>query len=190
LTPDREINRRRFITPFFETLHREETTGMGEMEKVISYGLSSYGYDARLGFDFMRPRYNLTGPNIVDPKKPNPDLYEEFSTEEPFVISPHSFVLAATIEYFRIPRDTLAICIGKSTYARCGVLVNVTPLEPEWEGIVTLEISNGSPFPTILYPGEGICQFIFLRSNETCKTSYKDRKGKYMDQQTVTLGKV
>jgi dCTP deaminase len=190
LTSDREINRRRFITPFFETLHKEETTGIGDIEKVISYGLSSYGYDARLGFDFLRPRYNMTGTNIVDPKKPDPNLYEEFSTEEPFVITPHSFVLAATIEYFRIPRDTLAICIGKSTYARCGVIVNVTPLEPEWEGIVTLEISNTSPFPTILYPGEGIAQFIFLRSTELCKTSYRDRAGKYMKQETVTLGRV
>jgi dCTP deaminase len=154
---------------------------------VISYGLSSYGYDARVADEFkvFTNIYNA----IVDPK----DFSDQgfVVRQGPVcVIPPNSFVLARTVEYFRIPRDVLVICLGKSTYARCGIIVNVTPLEPEWEGHVTLEFSNTTPLPAKVYANEGACQFLFLKGEKACEVSYKDRNGKYMKQTGVTLPQV
>ncbi|MDE1971193.1 MAG: dCTP deaminase [Patescibacteria group bacterium] len=158
---------------------------------VISYGVSSYGYDVRLGNKLRvctRTSYTL-----LNPKTSNFDnLFESYEVDrgEPFDIPSHSFALGYSLEYFKIPRDILVICFGKSTYARCGVIVNVTPLEPEWEGNITIEISNTSPHPARIYPGEGICQLIFLQANEVCAKSYADKKGKYQGQKGITLPKV
>jgi dCTP deaminase len=154
---------------------------------VISYGLSSYGYDARVSDEFRI--FTNVDSAIVDPKAFSPASFVE-RRGEVAIIPPNSFALAHTIEYFRIPRDTLVICLGKSTYARCGIIVNVTPLEPEWEGQVTIEISNTTPLPAKIYAGEGICQFLFLGGNEPCETSYADRAGKYMRQRGVALPKL
>ncbi len=151
---------------------------------VISYGLSSYGYDARVADEF-KIFTNIDGA-IIDPKNFSNQSFVERQTDV-CVIPPNSFVLARTIEYFRIPRDVLVICLGKSTYARCGIIVNVTPLEPEWEGHVTLEFSNTTPLPAKVYANEGACQFLFLKAENACEVSYKDRKGKYMGQRGVTL---
>ena len=151
---------------------------------VISYGLSSYGYDARVAPEFRI--FTNVDNALVDPKHFNEQSFVERSGES-CVIPPNSFALARTVEYFRIPRDILVICLGKSTYARCGMIVNVTPLEPEWEGHVTLEISNTTPLPARVYANEGLCQFLFLRGYEEPEVSYADRKGKYMRQTGVTL---
>lgn len=156
-------------------------------EGVISYGLSSYGYDARVAPEFKI--FTNVDNAIVDPKNFSEAGFVNRETDV-CVIPPNSFVLARTVEYFRIPRDVLVICLGKSTYARCGIIVNVTPLEPEWEGHVTLEFSNTTPLPAKIYANEGACQFLFLKGNETCEVSYKDRNGKYMGQEGVTLPKV
>ena len=153
-------------------------------EGVISYGLSSYGYDARVAPEFRI--FTNVDNALVDPKHFNEQSFVERSGES-CVIPPNSFALARTVEYFRIPRDILVICLGKSTYARCGMIVNVTPLEPEWEGHVTLEISNTTPLPARVYANEGLCQFLFLRGSEEPEVSYADRKGKYMRQTGVTL---
>lgn len=153
-------------------------------EGVISYGLSSYGYDARVAPEFRI--FTNVDNALVDPKNFSDQSFVERNGDS-CVIPPNSFVLARTVEYFRIPRDVLVICLGKSTYARCGMIVNVTPLEPEWEGHVTLEISNTTPLPARVYAHEGICQFLFLRGNEGPEVSYADRKGKYMRQKGVTL---
>jgi dCTP deaminase len=153
-------------------------------EGVISYGLSSYGYDARVAPEFKI--FTNVDNAIVDPKQ----FSERSFVERPgptCIIPPNSFALGRTVEYFRIPRDVLVICLGKSTYARCGMIVNVTPLEPEWEGHVTLEISNTTPLPARVYAEEGICQFLFLRGDLPPEVSYADRKGKYMRQTGVTL---
>jgi dCTP deaminase len=166
------------IDPFVETQKREG---------VISYGLSSYGYDARVAGDFKI--FTNVDSAIVDPKAFNPDSFVD-RTVEVCVIPPNSFALGHTIEYFRIPRDVLVICLGKSTYARCGIIVNVTPLEPEWEGQVTIEISNTTPLPAKIYANEGICQFLFMQGNEPCETSYADKSGKYMRQRGVSLPRV
>lgn len=166
------------IEPFVENQVREG---------VISYGLSSYGYDARVASEFKI--FTNLDSAIVDPKSFNHNGFVDRKTDI-CTIPPNSFALARTIEYFRIPRDTLVICLGKSTYARCGIIVNVTPLEPEWEGHVTLEFSNTTPLPARIYAGEGACQFLFLQGNEICETSYKDKKGKYMGQKGVTLPKI
>jgi len=154
---------------------------------VISYGLSSYGYDARVSNEFKI--FTNVDNAVVDPK--------DFSTQgfvdrkvDNCVIPPNSFALARTVEFFRIPRGVLVICLGKSTYARCGIIVNVTPLEPEWEGHVTLEFSNTTPLPARIYANEGACQFIFLKGDSICDVSYADRKGKYQGQQGVTLPKL
>jgi dCTP deaminase len=163
------------ISPFVETLTREN---------VISYGLSSYGYDARVADEFKI--FTNVDSAIVDPKN-FPDAGFVDRKTDVCTIPPNSFVLARTVEYFRIPRDVLVICVGKSTYARCGIIVNVTPLEPEWEGHVTLEFSNTTPLPARIYANEGACQFLFLKGTENCEVSYADRKGKYMGQQGVTL---
>ena len=153
----------------------------------ISYGLSSFGYDARVSDEFKI--FTNVNSEIVDPKNFKPSSFVTKNTSE-CVIPPHSLVLARTVEYFKIPKDVLVICLGKSTYARCGIIVNVTPLEPGWEGFVTLEFSNTTPLPAKIYANEGVAQFIFLKGNETPEVSYADRKGKYMGQTGVTLPKV
>lgn len=155
-------------------------------ERLISYGTSSYGYDLRCADEFkIFTNINTT---IVDPKKFDEKSFVDFKGDV-CVIPPNSFALASTVEYFRIPRNVLTICLGKSTYARCGIIVNVTPLEPEWEGHVTLEFSNTTPLPAKIYANEGVAQVIFLESDEPCDVSYKDRDGKYQGQRGVTLPK-
>jgi dCTP deaminase len=151
---------------------------------VISFGLSSYGYDIRVADEFkvFTNVYNT----VVDPKNFDPRSFVDIKTAV-CIIPPNSFALARTIEYFRIPRDILTICLGKSTYARCGIIVNVTPFEPEWEGYVTMEISNTTPLPAKIYANEGIAQVLFFQSDEVCEVSYRDKKGKYQAQQGVTL---
>ena len=153
----------------------------------ISYGLSSYGYDARVSDEFKI--FTNVNSEIVDPKNFKPSNFVTKNTSE-CIIPPNSFCLARTVEYFKIPNDVLVICLGKSTYARCGIIVNVTPLEPGWEGYVTLEFSNTTPLPAKIYANEGVAQFVFLKGNETPETTYADRKGKYMKQTGVTLPKV
>ena len=155
-------------------------------QKIISYGNSSYGYDARVSKEFKI--FTNINSATVDPKNFAEDSFVDKKTDI-CIIPPNSFALARTIEYFKIPNDVLVICVGKSTYARCGIIVNVTPLEPGWEGHVTLEFSNTTPLPAKIYAGEGACQFLFLRGSEKCLTSYKDKKGKYMGQTGVTLPK-
>ena len=155
-------------------------------ERLVSYGTSSYGYDIRCSREFkIFTNINCT---IVDPKKFDEKSFVDF-TGDVCIIPPNSFALARTVEYFRIPRNVLTICLGKSTYARCGIIVNVTPLEPEWEGHVTLEFSNTTPLPAKIYANEGVAQVIFLESDEVCDVSYKDRGGKYQGQRGVTLPK-
>jgi dCTP deaminase len=154
---------------------------------IISYGLSSYGYDARVGSDFKI--FTNVDSAVVDPKNFAGNSFVDRSTDV-CIIPPNSFALASTVEYFRIPRDVLVICVGKSTYARCGIIVNVTPLEPEWEGHVTLEFSNTTPLPAKIYANEGACQFLFLQGNEPCEVSYRDKAGKYQGQRGVTLPKI
>lgn len=166
------------IEPFVETQKREG---------VISYGLSSYGYDARVANEFKI--FTNVDSVTIDPKNFSAASFVD-RTGDSCIIPPNSFALATTIEYFRIPRDILVICLGKSTYARCGIIVNVTPLEPEWEGQVTIEISNTTPLPAKIHAGEGICQFLFLQGNEPCETSYADKAGKYMRQRGVALPKM
>ncbi len=151
---------------------------------VISYGLSSYGYDARVAREFRI--FTNVDNAIVDPKEFRDDSFVTRETDT-CTIPPNSFALARTIEYFRIPEDVLVICVGKSTYARCGIIVNVTPLEPGWEGHVTLEFSNTTPLPARIYAEEGACQFLFLRGSSRCDVSYADRAGKYQGQTGVTL---
>ena len=162
------------IEPFTENLRREG---------VISYGLSSYGYDARVSPEFKI--FTNVDSATVDPKAFSDQGFVDRDTDV-CIIPPNSFALARTVEYFRIPRNTLVICLGKSTYARCGIIVNVTPLEPEWEGHVTLEFSNTTPLPAKIYANEGACQCIFLQADSECETSYADRAGKYMGQTGVT----
>ena len=154
---------------------------------VISFGLSSYGYDARVSNAFKI--FTNVDNAIVDPKHFSDKSFVERDTDV-CIIPPNSFVLARTVEYFRIPRDILVICLGKSTYARCGIIVNVTPLEPEWEGHVTLEFSNTTPLPAKVYANEGACQFLFLKGEGEPEVSYRDRQGKYMGQRGVTLPKL
>jgi len=153
-------------------------------QKIISYGTSSYGYDVRCA-DTFKIFTNINSA-IVDPKAFDGKSFVDVQTDV-CIIPPNSFVLAHTIEYFRIPRNVLTICVGKSTYARCGIIVNVTPLEPEWEGHVTLEFSNTTNLPAKIYANEGVAQMLFFESDEICETSYKDRKGKYQGQRGVTL---
>ena len=154
--------------------------------KLISYGTSSYGYDVRCSNEFkIFTNINTT---IVDPKNFDARSLVDFVGDE-CIIPPNSFALTRTVEYFKIPRSVLTVCLGKSTYARCGIIVNVTPLEPEWEGHVTLELSNTTPLPAKIYANEGVAQFLFFESDEVCETSYKDRAGKYQGQRGVTLPK-
>lgn len=174
------IQSHEMISPFSANLISKDEDG----NKIISYGLSSYGYDAKLSNEFKI--FTNINSSFVDPKNFSQD---NFVTKigDFCIIPPNSFCLGVTTEYFKIPRDVLAICLGKSTYARCGVIVNVTPLEPEWEGYVTLEFSNTTNLPVKIYANEGCCQFLFLKASDICKTSYKDRKGKYQNQIGVTL---
>ncbi|MEQ9491950.1 MAG: dCTP deaminase [Alphaproteobacteria bacterium] len=180
--PDHWIRERalkdNMIDPFEDGQRREGT---------ISYGVSSYGYDARVSNEFRI--FTNVDNAIVDPKEFSEHSFVE-RTADVCVIPPNSFALARTVEYFRIPRDVLVICLGKSTYARCGIIVNVTPLEPEWEGHVTLEFSNTTPLPAKIYANEGACQFLFLKGDSPCDVSYADRAGKYMGQTGVTLPKL
>jgi dCTP deaminase len=154
---------------------------------VVSFGLSSYGYDTRVADEFkvFTNVYNT----VVDPKNFDPRSFVDIKAAE-CIVPPNSFALARTIEYFRIPRDVLTVCLGKSTYARCGIIVNVTPFEPEWEGHVTIEISNTTPLPAKIYANEGIAQVLFFQSDEPCEVSYKDKAGKYQMQRGVTLPKI
>lgn len=179
IMPDKWIRERslnhEMITPFENS---QQANGQ------ISYGLSSYGYDARVADEFKV--FTNVHSVIVDPKDFSAQSFVERKSDV-CIIPPNSFVLARTVEYFKIPRDTLVICLGKSTYARCGIIVNVTPLEPEWEGHVTLEFSNTTPLPAKIYANEGACQFLFLQASEVCEVSYADRKGKYQGQTGVTL---
>ncbi len=163
------------IEPFVENQVRDG---------VVSYGLSSYGYDIRVADEFKI--FTNVYSAIVDPKNFDTRSMVDFKGEV-CIIPPNSFALARTVEYFRIPRNILTICVGKSTYARCGIIVNVTPFEPEWEGYVTLEISNTTPLPAKIYANEGIAQVLFFDGDEICEISYADRKGKYQNQQTILL---
>jgi len=169
----------KMITPFEPGMVRR-----AEGQKVISYGTSSYGYDVRCAPEF-KVFTNVYG-SVVDPKNFDPKSYVDINDDHCF-IPPNSFALARTVEYFRIPRDVLVICLGKSTYARCGIIVNVTPLEPEWEGHVTLEFSNTTNLPAKIYANEGVAQMLFFQSDDVCETSYGDRGGKYQGQTGVTL---
>ena len=166
------------ITPFTENLKRDG---------VISYGVSSYGYDARVSDEFKI--FTNVDSAVVDPKDFSDAGFVDRKGPT-CVIPPNSFALARTVEFFKIPRDVLVICLGKSTYARCGIIVNVTPLEPEWEGHVTLEFSNTTPLPAKIYANEGACQFLFLQGNEPCEISYRDKAGKYQGQCGVTLPRI
>ena len=166
------------IEPFAESQVREG---------VISYGVSSYGYDMRVAPEFKIFTNVLSA--VVDPKAFDPRSFVDIRADV-CIIPPNSFALARTIEYFRIPRDILTVCLGKSTYARCGIIVNVTPFEPEWEGHVTIEISNTTPLPAKIYANEGIAQVLFFQSDETCEVSYRDKQGKYQAQRGVTLPKI
>ena len=156
-------------------------------EKLISYGLSSYGYDVRCANEFKV--FTNIHSAVVDPKSFDEKSFVDINSDV-CIIPPNSFALARTIEYFKIPRNVLTVCLGKSTYARCGIIVNVTPLEPEWEGYVTLEISNTTPLPAKIYSNEGLCQVIFFESDEDCEVSYKDKSGKYLKQVGITLPKI
>jgi len=166
------------IKPFAENQVREG---------VISYGLSSYGYDLRVADEFKI--FTNVNSNIVDPKHFDERSFVEFRGAV-CIIPPNSFALARSVEYFKIPRNILTLCVGKSTYARCGIIVNVTPLEPEWEGFVTLEISNTAPLPARVYSNEGLCQIVFFNSDQVCEISYKDKKGKYQAQKGIVLPKI
>jgi dCTP deaminase len=154
---------------------------------VISFGLSSYGYDIRVADEFKV--FTNINNTVVDPKAFDPRSFVDVKTDV-CIVPPNSFALARTVEYFRIPRDVLTVCLGKSTYARCGIIVNVTPFEPEWEGTATLEISNTTPIAAKIYANEGIAQVLFFQSDEVCQTSYRDKKGKYQAQVEVTLPRI
>ena len=172
------VKEKQMIKPFEKNQIRKEG---------ISYGVSSYGYDARVSNHFKI--FTNVNSAVVDPKKFSNQSFVDRKTDV-CVIPPNSFALASTVEYFKIPRNIMVICLGKSTYARCGIIVNVTPLEPEWEGHVTLEFSNTTPLPAKIYANEGVAQFVFLKGNEQPEVTYSDRKGKYMGQKGVTLPKV
>ena len=182
LKPDHWIRQmaieHRMIEPFADSQVRDG---------VISYGVSSYGYDIRVADEFKI--FTNVYSAVVDPKHFNSQSMVDFKGDI-CVIPPNSFALARTIEYFRIPRNVLTVCLGKSTYARCGIIVNVTPFEPEWEGFVTLEISNTTPLPARIYANEGIAQVLFFVADEECAVSYADKKGKYQKQQSIVLPKL
>lgn len=168
------------IDPFVDGQVRTDESG----RRLISYGLSSYGYDLRVSHEFKV--FTNVFNTMVDPKGFDEKSFVNLETDV-CIVPPNSFALARSVEYFRIPRDVLTICVGKSTYARCGIIVNVTPFEPEWEGHVTLEISNTTPLPARIYAGEGLAQVVFFHAAESCEVSYKDRGGKYMGQTGITI---
>lgn len=170
------------VPPMIEPFADEQVRGMGG-ERVVSYGVSSYGYDVRCGNKFKI--FTNVNSATVDPKNFDPECFVDYEGDV-CIIPPNSFVLAHTVEYFRIPRNVLTICLGKSTYARCGIIVNVTPLEPEWDGQVVLEFSNTTTLPAKIYANEGVAQMLFLESDEDCEISYKDRGGKYQSQTGTT----
>ena len=174
----KEMARGGMIEPFVEGQVRRD---------VVSFGLSSYGYDIRVADEFKI--FTNISNTVIDPKAFDPRSFVDVQADV-CIVPPNSFALARTIEYFRIPRDVLTLCLGKSTYARCGIIVNVTPFEPEWEGTATLEISNTTPLPAKIYANEGIAQVLFFQSDERCETSYADKKGKYQAQRDVTLPRV
>lgn len=174
----KEMAEKGMITPFDKEQIRKG---------VISYGVSSYGYDMRISDEFKV--LSCITAILIDPKNFGTESFIDFKGET-CIIPPNSFVLGRSAEYFRIPRDVLVICLGKSTYARCGIVVNVTPLEPEWEGYVTIEISNTSPLPAKLYANEGIAQLVFLEASDVCEKSYADKAGKYQSQKGITLAKM
>lgn len=176
------------IRPFARAQVKQIELPSGTLRRVVSYGVSSYGYDMRLGniFRVLRRDENME----LDPKNVKPGFFQTVRADDYFLLPPQGLVLAQTTEYFKIPRDILTICFGKSTYARCGVLVNVTPFEPEWEGHATIAISNMSHCPVRLYTGEGIAQLIFLKADEVCEISYADKGGKYQAQTEPTAAKV
>ena len=165
------------ISPFVDNQIRKGT---------ISYGLSSYGYDIRVSDEYKV--FTNVNNSVVDPKKFDEKSFIDYKGDI-CIVPPNSFALARSIEYFKIPRNVLTVCLGKSTYARCGIIVNVTPFEPEWEGHVTLEISNTTPLPAKIYSNEGLCHVLFFESDEVCEKSYKDKKGKYQNQRGITLAK-
>ncbi|MAW64029.1 MAG: dCTP deaminase [Acidobacteria bacterium] len=178
IKPDRWIKERAregMIEPFVESQVRAD---------VVSFGLSSYGYDIRVADEFKI--FTNLNSTLIDPKAFDPRSFVDLKADV-CIVPPNSFALARTVEYFRIPRDVLTVCLGKSTYARCGIIVNVTPFEPEWEGTATLEISNTTPLPAKIYANEGIAQVLFFQSDEPCEISYGDKKGKYQAQREVTL---
>ena len=174
----RMASEHRMIEPFVEGQVRDS---------VVSYGVSSYGYDIRVADEFKV--FTNINSTVIDPKQFDPRSFVDLKASV-CIVPPNSFALARTVEYFRIPRDVLTVCLGKSTYARCGIIVNVTPFEPEWEGTATLEISNTTPLPAKIYANEGIAQVLFFQSDEPCETSYADKKGKYQSQTVVTLPRI
>lgn len=174
----RMANEHGMIEPFVEQQVRDG---------VVSYGVSSYGYDIRVADEFKV--FTNINSTVIDPKSFDPRSFVDLKGAV-CIVPPNSFALARTVEYFRIPRDVLTVCLGKSTYARCGIIVNVTPFEPEWEGTATLEISNTTPLPARIYANEGIAQVLFFQSDEPCGRSYADKKGKYQAQQEVTLPRI
>jgi len=182
IKPDKWIRKmaleEEMIAPFVESQVRDN---------VISYGVSSYGYDVRIADEYKI--FTNINSTIVDPKHFDPRSFVDFKGEV-CIVPPNSFALGRTMEYFKIPRKTMTICVGKSTYARCGIITNVTPLEPGWEGYITLEVSNTTPLPAKIYSGEGIAQILFFESDEECLISYADKKGKYQRQTGVTLPKI
>jgi dCTP deaminase len=182
LKPDHWIRKmsleQKMIEPYVDTQVRQG---------VISYGVSSYGYDIRVADEFMI--FTNVHSAIVDPKNFDPKSMFEFKGDV-CIIPPNSFALARSVEYFQIPRKVLTVCLGKSSYARCGIIVNVTPFEPEWRGFVTLEISNTTPLPAKIYANEGLAQVLFFEADEECEISYADKKGKYQNQQSIVLPKV
>ncbi len=182
---DRWIQRMSEEAGMIEPYCQEQVRRIGD-RAIVSYGTSSYGYDVRCAREFKI--FTNINSSIVDPKAFDENSFVDVETDV-CIIPPNSFALARTVEYFRVPRNVLCICLGKSTYARCGQIINVTPLEPEWEGHVTLEISNTTPLPAKIYANEGIAQMIFLESDEVCAVSYGDRRGKYQKQVGVTLPK-
>jgi dCTP deaminase len=192
----KEIQRKRKMSIKSDRWIREQATEHGMIspfsekqvkDGCISYGLSSYGYDLRVSDEFKI--FTNVNSAIIDPKAFDERSFVSVQADT-IIVPPNSFALARSIEYFKIPRDVLTICVGKSTYARCGIIVNVTPFEPEWEGYVTLEISNTTPLPARIYANEGLCQILFFQSDEVCEVSYADRKGKYQHQQGIVLPKL
>lgn len=171
------------------SIEEEMISPFSQSSVGISSGVSSYGYDSKLANKLFLFSKRKNDEIILDPKKFDPNAYEEIISDDYFILGPHDFALGRTLEYFKIPSDILVICVGKSTYARCGMIVNVTPLEPGWEGYVTLEFSNTTPYPIKIYVNEGICQFLFLKGHSQCKTTYDQKKGKYMKQKDIVLPK-